>query len=184
MMSFRKLAAVSLIVTLSTASAIAQPGLPRMLYARGPLISHAVSAELLARHNVERRERGVAALTWDPALAHGAQVYANELARLNLLRHSPRTGRRGIGENLWMGTSNYFAPARMVGDWASERSMFRPAYFPAVSTTGNWADVGHYTQIIWPATQRVGCAIGRSPRSDILVCRYWPSGNVDGQRVL
>jgi hypothetical protein len=82
-----------------------------------------------------------------------------------------------------MGTRNYFAPARMVADWASERSMFRPAVFPAVSTTGNWADVGHYTQIIWPGTQRVGCAIGRSASSDVLVCRYWPSGNVDGQRV-
>ena len=138
---------------------------------------------MLAQHNVERRQAGVAALAWDPALAAGAQAYANELARLNLLRHSPKAGRRGIGENLWMGTRDYFRPARMVGDWASERSMFRPGRFPAVTTTGNWADVGHYTQIIWPGTQRVGCAIGKSVRSDVLVCRYWPSGNVDGQRV-
>jgi hypothetical protein len=69
----------------------------------------------------------------------------------------------------------------MVGAWASERSMFRPARFPDVSTTGNWADVGHYTQMIWPATTRVGCAIGSSAAADFLVCRYWPSGNVTGQ---
>ncbi len=161
----------------------AQSGLPRMLYSRGPVNSQVLGGELLARHNVERRERGVPALAWDPALAQGAQVYANELARVNLLRHSPKGVRRGIGENLWMGTRDYFRPSRMVADWASERSMFRPALFPAVSTTGNWADVGHYTQIIWPRTQRVGCAIGRSASSDILVCRYWPSGNVNGQRV-
>ncbi len=165
------------------AAAAAKSPLPPMLYSRGSAAPQALAAEVLARHNVERRQAGVAALTWDPSLAEGAQAYANELARLNLLRHSPKAGRRGIGENLWMGTRDYFRPARMVADWASERSMFRPATFPAVSTTGNWADVGHYTQIIWPATQRVGCAIGKSARADVLVCRYWPSGNRDGQRV-
>lgn len=165
------------------ATVAAQSGLPQVLYSRGPVNSPAVAAELVEQHNVERRQRGAAPLSWDPALAQGAQVYANELARLNLLRHSPRNVRRGIGENLWRGTRDYFRPSRMVGDWASERSMFRPANFPAVSKTGNWADVGHYTQIIWPGTQRVGCAIAKSASSDVLVCRYWPSGNVDGQRL-
>ncbi len=182
MMSFQKIAAIIVGLTLP-ASALAQSGLPRMLYSRVPVNSQAVDAELLAQHNLERRASGVPALAWDPALAHGAQLYANELARLNLLRHSPRHVRRGIGENLWMGTRAYFRPSQMVGNWASERSMFRPGNFPTVSRTGNWADVGHYTQIIWPRTQLVGCAIGRSASSDILVCRYWPSGNVDGQRV-
>jgi hypothetical protein len=130
-----------------------------------------------------RRQAGVAPLLWDPSLAEGARVYANELARLNFMRHSPKAARPGQGENLWMGTRDYFQPTRMVSDWASERSMFRPAQFPQVSTTGNWADVGHYTQMIWPGTQRVGCAIGKSAGSDFLVCRYWPSGNVMGQFV-
>lgn len=183
-MMHRKLGYVSLALTLlAPATAMAQSDLPRVLYSRGAIPPQALAGELLARHNVERRQAGVTALTWDPALAQGAQAYANELARLDLLRHSPKAGRRGIGENLWMGTRDYFRPTRMVADWASERSMFRSAKFPTVSTTGNWADVGHYTQIIWPTTQRVGCAIGKSARSDVLVCRYWPAGNVDGQRV-
>ena len=182
-MLFGKLALAPLALALVAPAAAPAQGLPRMLYSRGQMNPQLLANELLGSHNVERRRAGVAALTWDPALAQGAQAYANELASLNLLRHSPKAGRRGIGENLWMGTRDYFRPARMVGDWASERSMFRPATFPAVSTTGNWADVGHYTQIIWPSTQRVGCAIGKSARADVLVCRYWPSGNVDGQRV-
>ena len=183
-MFVRAIAALSLAATLVAPVAAAAPsGLPRMLYSRGPANAQALSGEVLARHNVERRQAGVRALAWDPALAQGAQGYANELAQLNLLRHSPKGVRRGIGENLWMGTRDYFRPSLMVSHWASERSMFRAAQFPAVSTTGNWADVGHYTQMIWPGTQRVGCAIGKSARSDVLVCRYWPSGNVDGQRV-
>ena len=183
-MFVRKIAALILTAALVAPVAAAGPsGLPRMLYSRAAANAQALSGELLAGHNVARRQVGVRALSWDPALAQGAQAYANELARLNLLRHSPRAGRRGIGENLWMGTRDYFRPSLMVSHWASERSMFRAATFPAVSTTGNWADVGHYTQIIWPGTQRVGCAVGKSARSDVLVCRYWPSGNVDGQRV-
>ena len=183
-MLFRKFIAVSLMLSLVVpGAAAAQSGLPRMLYSHGSVSAQTYAGELLAQHNVERRQASVPVLAWDPALAQGAQVYANELARLNLLRHSSKVVRRGLGENLWMGTRDYFRPARMVGAWASERSMFNPGIFPAVSRTGNWADVGHFTQMIWPGTQRVGCAIAKSASADVLVCRYWPSGNVDGQRV-
>jgi hypothetical protein len=61
--------------------------------------------------------------------------------------------------------------------------MFVPGVFPAVSRTGNWIDVAHYTQIVWPTTTRVGCAIYSSRSWDFLICRYSPSGNIDGRRV-
>lgn len=143
----------------------------------------ALVGELLQAHNGDRHRLGLAPLAWDPMLAEGARTHANALARLNLIQHSPKAGRRGIGENLWMGTRGYYRPATMVGTWSSERRWFRAGRFPDVSTTGNWADVGHYTQMIWRATKRVGCAISRSATSDILVCRYWPSGNVSGRTV-
>jgi Cysteine-rich secretory protein family len=174
-----KLATFGLAVALGAPAAFAQP----YSYSPAPINEQAIIAEVLGRHNAERRRAGVPPLKWDFALADGARAYANELARSNVLRHSPRTGRRGIGENLWKGTRDYYRPTVMVGAWASERSMFQAAHFPNVSTTGNWADVGHYTQMIWPGTQRVGCAIAKAPRSDVLVCRYWPSGNIDGHFV-
>jgi hypothetical protein len=49
-----------------------------------------------------------------------------------------------------------------------------------VSRTGNWSDVGHYTQIVWPASQRVGCATASNRANDYLVCRYLPAGNIVG----
>jgi hypothetical protein len=70
----------------------------------------------------------------------------------------------------------------MVRDWASEKHYFRPGVFPNVSSSGNWVDVGHYTQIIWRQTTRVGCAVHQA-QADFLVCRYSPAGNVMGQRV-
>lgn len=181
---FRKIVSVATVLAALPATAVATPKIfPEMLYARGGPDVNAIAGEVLARHNEARRRAGVAPLAWDPALAAGARAYANDLARLNVMRHSPKTMRPGQGENLWMGTRDYFHPATMVDAWTSERAMFRPARFPDVSTTGNWADVGHYTQMIWPGTTRVGCAIGKSAYSDIMVCRYWPSGNVTGQPV-
>ncbi len=82
-----------------------------------------------------------------------------------------------------MGSRGAYLPAQMVGNWASEKVSFRPGVFPAVSRTGNWADVGHYSQIVWPATTQVGCAIASNRSDDFLVCRYAPAGNIDGRRV-
>jgi hypothetical protein len=61
--------------------------------------------------------------------------------------------------------------------------MFVPGLFPRVSRTGNWSAVGHYSQMIWPTTTRVGCALASSQLADYLVCRYAPAGNIDGRRV-
>lgn len=52
-----------------------------------------------------------------------------------------------------------------------------------MSRSGPWSTVGHYTQMIWPTTTHVGCAIANGVRFDVLVCRYAPAGNIDGRRV-
>ena len=57
---------------------------------------------------------------------------------------------------------------------------FRPGRIPNVSRTGDFSAVGHFTQIIWPTSQRVGCATASNRASDYLVCRYWPAGNIVG----
>jgi hypothetical protein len=138
---------------------------------------------ILAAHNLVRAQTGLPGLMWDPALAAAAASYARRLAVTGAFQHSDRSARRGVGENLWMGTRGAFSVENMVGSWASERRMFAPGIFPAVSRTGNWADVGHYTQMIWPTTRRVGCAIASNARADYLVCRYWPAGNINGRPV-
>lgn len=135
---------------------------------------------LIAAHNRERSAAGSPVVAWDPALAVAAAGYANQLAREGRLRLSPKHLRPGQGENLWIGTRGAYSIETMVGSWTNERRQFRRGIFPNNSRTGRWTDVGHYTAIIWPATRRIGCAIGRSARWEVLVCRYSPSGNVDG----
>jgi hypothetical protein len=139
------------------------------------------ATRMLASHNSERARLGMPPLRWSAQLSLDAQQWANSLARRGAIEHAQ--SRNDAGENLWMGSANWFSPEQMVGDFLSERSAFRPGRFPHVSNTGNWVDVGHYTQVIWPGTQAVGCAIARDTGREVLVCRYWPSGNIYGQQV-
>lgn len=143
----------------------------------------AFAMQIVATHNQLRNAESVAPALWDRQLAATADAYAAELARTGRFAHSSRDSRSGQGENLWMGTRGAFSFERMVSDWGSEKHMFRPGRFPDVSTTGRWEDVGHYTQIIWPASTRVGCAVRSSAQYDYLVCHYGETGNVIGQNV-
>ena len=143
-----------------------------------------LSSRILALHNRERRAAGVPPLAWDSGLAASATAYGPQLARLGRLQHSPDASRPGQGENLWMGTRDAYSLEEMIGGWIGEKRIFRPGIFPdQVSTSGNWSDVAHYTQMIWPGTTRVGCAVHKAARWDYLICRYARPGNVMGQRV-
>jgi uncharacterized protein YkwD len=160
------------IAIVGTACAEAPPQRPA---ARQP---DAFASRLLADHNGERMRRGATPLAWSAQLAHEAQGWADRLARDDRMYHSDRQTRRGAGENLWSGTAGYYGAEEMVGGFLAERKYYKPGTFPQVSTTGKWEDVGHYTQVIWPTTQQVGCAVARNRSHDFLVCRYWPAGNV------
>jgi hypothetical protein len=139
---------------------------------------------LLDTHNAERERVGVPALQWDAKLAGEAQAWAREMARRQKMTHADPAARRGAGENLWMGTKGYYTAEEMIDTFVEEKRFFRRGTFPDVSTTGQWRDVGHYTQLIWRGTEKVGCAVAAGGGQDWLVCRYWPAGNTMGRPVL
>jgi hypothetical protein len=136
---------------------------------------------LMQAQNRARAAYGSPPLIWDDALAASARAYASVLARENRFAHDPQRGATvRQGENLWMGTHGAFDYMTMISSWIDERKDFRPGRFPDVSRTGNWTVVGHYTQVVWPTTTTVGCAIVSNASDDYLVCRYLPAGNVLG----
>ena len=144
---------------------------------------NAFALRLLADHNAERARKGAPQLTWGHDLAQQAQSWADRLAHDDRMYHSDRETRHGAGENLWTGTTGCYSADDMVGGFLNERKFYRPGTFPEVSTSGRWEDVGHYTQVIWPGTQQVGCAVAHNKAHDFLVCRYWPAGNVFGHAI-
>lgn len=141
---------------------------------------------VLGMHNEERESLGLSPLAWDSALAADAARYARQMAQTNIFRHSARASRAvPSGENLWMGSRGLYDYEVMVGSFLDEKRYFRSSgTLPDLSTTGRWEDVGHYTQIIWRSTRKVGCALAAGQSYDYLVCRYFPAGNVFGQNPL
>lgn len=163
---------VSAVIALVASPAAAQPNFASQFPAR-----------ILAAHNAARAAAGAGPLVWDNDLGTAAGQYAAQMASTGIFEHSNRAARRGIGENLWMGTHGAYSVESMVGSWVAERRFFQPAIFPNNSISGNWMDVAHYTQLIWPATTRIGCALASNGRTDYLVCRYATAGNIDGKWV-
>jgi hypothetical protein len=142
----------------------------------------AIAARILAAHNAERAAVGAPPLQWDATLAEHAASYGPELARLRRLVHSSRESRPGERENLAMAWHGTLSPEALVAMWSRERQLLQPGsyLFPGTSRTGNWQDIAHYTQMVWPTTTHVGCAIYPADW-DYLICRYSPPGNKDGK---
>ena len=143
-----------------------------------------IAERLLAAHNRERAAVGAPPLQWDATLAEHAASYGPVLASLRHLVHSPREGRPDERENLAMAWHGTLSPEDLVAMWSRERQLLEPGsyLFPGASRTGKWEDIAHYTQMVWPTTTRVGCAIYPADW-DYLICRYSPPGNKDGKPI-
>ncbi len=148
--------------------------------------SAALRAAMLAAHNDERLARGLPPLMWSEELAGEAAQSAARLAGEAdpIAAHGKSIGGKPRGENLWLGTRGAFSFATMARGWLEERVFYVDGAVPNISRSGNWADVGHYSQMIWKTTSLVGCAMASNARNDLLVCRYDPPGNVMGRNAL
>lgn len=135
----------------------------------------------LAAHNRWRQQVDVAPLAWSAELARSARDWAAELAERGCpLEH----GNSDYGENLYLGWSSDAAPDQPVTTavtaWAGERKF----YDYASNRCAAGEQCGHYTQIIWADSKRVGCASARctAEHRQIWVCRYDPPGNWVGEQ--
>jgi len=128
---------------------------------------------MLAAHNSVRRSVGVPPLVWSDRLADFAQEWADYLAAHRQFFHRRDSP---YGENLFEITGARGSPSEVVNDWASES---RDYQYRSNDCRGV---CGHYTQIVWRDTKRVGCAASRSGRTEVWVCNYDPPGNYTGKR--
>ncbi len=172
-------------LALVTPCAVDAAGTPRLPSPNWPASADRrdslLRATALRLHNDARRAFGAPLLAWNDALAAAAETYARSMAATGRYEHDATPGRRRrMGENLWRGARGVYAYDVMVGVMVDESRLFRPGAFPSVSATGQWLDVAHYTQIVWPATTEVGCGLASSATTDYFVCRYAPTGNKDG----
>jgi pathogenesis-related protein 1 len=125
------------------------------------------------------------ALTWSTAAASVAQAWADNCS----YGHNANRGTRGenVAANAPPGAV-LTNPSSVVNAWASEVA----DYNYASNTCASGKDCGHYTQIVWRDTTRVGCAHrtcstnspfgSQYPNWDFWVCDYEPPGNFIGQK--
>jgi uncharacterized protein YkwD len=156
---------------------------PRTFAGPAPRDEALLRRTMLDRQNAARRAVGVPPLIWNDALAADARAYAETMARTGRFAHAVQPqGPAREGENLWTGTRGAYRYREMVDAWIAEKRHFTNGVTPDFSTTGNYEDVAHYTQIIWRTSKAMGCALASNRTDDYLVCRYSPPGNVVGQK--
>ncbi|MES2496653.1 MAG: CAP domain-containing protein [Pseudomonadota bacterium] len=145
--------------------------------------THNLPERTLSVQNDERAKLGIKPLKWDKKLALSAEKWAKHLAVLGRLEHYPNDDADPDpeGENLWAGTAGHYSIEAMSQYWAAEKRHYKLGLFPNSSTTGDLEDVGHYTQMVWRSSTRIGCALVTGESDDFFVCRYGEGGNVIGE---
>ena len=136
-------------------------------------------AGITAAHNRVRAPLELPALVWSDELARFAQTWANKLQRKGCqLQHRPGSGAdaQRYGENIFSMTGQPASVADVVGSWAEEVQGYN-------ARTNRCKGVcGHYTQIVWRASRRLGCAMATCGETEVWVCNYDPPGNFVGER--
>jgi uncharacterized protein YkwD len=113
-------------------------------------------------------------LVWDEELAGVAQAWADAC----VFEHSTNE----FGENLYAGTGTPSIQDAVTA-WAGEVADYD------YDSNGCSGVCGHYTQIVWRDTARVGCAfadcetlVGAGFGGRYWVCNYDPPGNFVGEK--
>ena len=132
--------------------------------------------------NQARKEVGAPPLEWSADLAKYAQDWADHLAggRSCALTHRPADGRwkRLYGENSFIGSDPATAPLQASKGWYSEIKNYKPGLFGP----DNLAVSGHYTQMVWRTTLRVGIGVAQCKQGlVVIIANYDPPGNMLGE---
>jgi pathogenesis-related protein 1 len=145
----------------------------------GSRCSPAEARTLIEFHNRVRAEVRVGEISWSETIAAFAQERAETIARTRRLAHLTR-GQNPYGENLALGGGVGFGVAAACEGWYAERARMPPG--ANLLTASLFArGVGHYTQMVWGETARIGAGIARYEEGGmtmtVVVCCYDPPGN-------
>ncbi|CAI5785633.1 pathogenesis-related 1-like [Podarcis lilfordi] len=134
------------------------------------------------RSNVNPPAANMKRMSWDHKLAETAKGWAKRC----LFQHNSDIKIPGkvhpnfttAGENIWTGSFQIFNVTSALTDWYNEVVHYN-------YDTRYCSDVcGHYTQMVWATTYKVGCAVvfcrqvtGFTSNAAHFICNYGPSGN-------
>jgi pathogenesis-related protein 1 len=150
-----------------------------------PVVGEPAGLEgITAAHNAERATVGTPPLVWDAQVAAIAQAWVVQCvdndAPIGLVDHNAGRSQgypEYVGENIY-GSSGQASGTDAVASWISERANYN---YQANTCNGV---CGHWTQVVWSTTTKLGCAIHTCPGlqyGSTIVCDYAPGGNTGGR---
>lgn len=173
MTRFLILALVACSPATSEAKPAKKPTATKPTATKKPVPAKGAGAAWLNAHNEKRAKHCAPPLEWSATLAKVAQTWAEQLkAKGCAFGHS---NNNKYGENLAAGTIGALDPETTVGMWYDEIKLYK---FP---NGGFSLKTGHFTQVVWKSTTKVGCGHVQCNGNDIYVCNYDPPGNWERQ---
>ncbi|XP_053668153.1 uncharacterized protein LOC128718555 [Anopheles marshallii] len=135
----------------------------------------AFQLEVLERHNQLRPKHSASPLQLDAGMCQYAQQWANYIASRNVMQH--RSNNK-YGENIYaaFGKSNVTG-TEAVDAWYNEIK----DYTFGAANPSNFSQVGHFTQVVWKKSRKIGVGIAAQGKNIYVVCNYDPPGNYGGQ---
>lgn len=143
---------------------------------------------VMHHHNIHRANHSASNLEWDAGLASTAQKIAN----LCVYAHNTDMDGGGYGQNIAAGVDNSGID-RVITDmfYNGEVNYYSGLYNQDSPDMSNFEHWGHFSQIVWKATTKVGCATQHCPGglantgSNVppyfTVCNYDSPGNIANQ---
>ena len=138
-------------------------------------------------------------LTWDSELARNAQRWADQCPddpphdpNRKTLKFPMQPGQNKADS--WNSVNDFdWQLSTKIQSWYDEVKDFPSDNVKAFSMNGATGVIGHYTQVVWAETKKVGCGVmyykdsrpksSSYPYRKTLVCNYYPPGNYLGQPV-
>jgi uncharacterized protein YkwD len=127
-------------------------------------------------HNKARLEVNVDKITWSNELAAYAQEWTDHLASSGCKMAHRDHGK--YGESIyWSSADN--GVENVIINWLKEKKF----YYGQVLNTSNWYKSGHYTQVVWSESEKIGCGKTKCSSGAVIVfCNYYPRGNYLGEK--
>ncbi|XP_076319172.1 venom allergen 5-like isoform X2 [Tachypleus tridentatus] len=130
-------------------------------------------------------------MVWDEELAGIAQKHSDQCVYRHDCRTCRQVGNFSVGQNLYtLYTSQNTCPppnwTTAINSWYSEVKDMPVSYIsPFKVNTPSDKKIGHFTQIAWASTWRLGCgftcfAVNKGPFKwqQLYTCNYGPAGNI------
>ncbi|XP_051846789.1 glioma pathogenesis-related protein 1-like [Antechinus flavipes] len=150
-------------------------------------IKECVDSHNKFRSQVTPKASNMLRVSWDADLAKVAKEWAQKCK----FGHNPDLNKpkklhptfSTVGENLWIGSVGSFSENFAIKTWNDKAKDYD---FQNKKCTGI---CGHYTQVVWAESYKIGCAVQYCPQiaqsfiinGVIFVCDYGPAGNYNMQ---